>query len=135
MKTERRKTGDIGEAIAGNFLANKGFSIIAKNYWKPFGEIDLVCSKSGVIHFIEVKSVSCEIPDQNTVWEGDVSRVTAGWNPGERINPHKLRRLQRAISAYLGEFGITGEWQIDAALVYMDPARKRAKVEFFENVH
>ncbi len=57
-KSEKRKIGDLGEGISCNYLKNKGFSIIDRNYWKPWGEIDIIASKKGVIHFVEVKTVT-----------------------------------------------------------------------------
>jgi len=70
-KTKKQETGDIGEKIAGRFLAAKGFEIIGKNYRKPWGEIDIIVQKAGKTHFIEVKTinigryfanVTCETP-------------------------------------------------------------------------
>jgi putative endonuclease len=132
MITKKRKTGDLGEALAAICLKNKGYIVLSRNYWKPYGEIDLVCSKREVIHFIEVKTVSCEIIQAS---DKDVSRVTADWNPAERVDSRKLRRLEKVIYAYMAEHKLDMEWQIDAALVYLDSANKRAKVEILERVH
>jgi Holliday junction resolvase-like predicted endonuclease len=56
-KTEKRKTGDLGEKIAGRFLVSRGFEIVGWNYLKPWGEIDIIIKKKSKIHFIEVKTV------------------------------------------------------------------------------
>jgi putative endonuclease len=48
--------GKQGEAIALDFLRNKGFSIIRKNYRTVFGEIDIIAKDKGVIVFVEVKT-------------------------------------------------------------------------------
>lgn len=134
MITQKRKTGDLGEAIAAKYLENKGFTVICRNYWKPYGEIDLVCTKQGVIHFVEVKTVSCEISIKAGEPATGVPRVTSEWNPAERINPHKLRRLEHVVAAYIEERQVREDWQIDAALVYLDRQTKRAKVEILEGV-
>ena len=54
------KSGKVGECIAVKFLENKGFEIIEQNYRKKYGEIDIIAQKGKILHFIEVKSVSCE---------------------------------------------------------------------------
>ena len=50
-----RKIGNIAEKRALDFLINKGYSIIATNYQKQFGEIDIIAKKDTYIFFIEVK--------------------------------------------------------------------------------
>jgi Holliday junction resolvase-like predicted endonuclease len=70
-KTEKRKTGDIGEKIAGRFLVSKGFEIVDWNYLKPWGEIDIIAKKKEKIHFVEVKTVSV---DSRWTWVSDPGR-------------------------------------------------------------
>jgi len=71
-KTEKQKIGDLGEGIACDYLKAKGHQIIERNYWKPWGEIDIIVEKEGVVGFIEVKTVSRE-----NLGEGDtVARET-----------------------------------------------------------
>ena len=50
-----RKKGDIAEKKAIDFLINKGYSIIANNYQKQIGEIDIIAKKDTYVCFIEVK--------------------------------------------------------------------------------
>jgi putative endonuclease len=59
MKTERRKLGDKGEAIAAKFLIQKGFELIDHNVHAPGGEIDLVMKYDGKWVFVEVKTRRC----------------------------------------------------------------------------
>lgn len=127
MKTYTNKEiGALGEQIAGIYLANKGYKVLSFNYWKPYGEIDVICNKDRVIHFIEVKTVSCEIGD-------DVIHETS-WNPAEKIDSNKLVRMVRTVEAYIEEKGIENDWQMDAVLIKLDPTSKRAKVEFLEHI-
>ena len=58
--TEKRKTGNLGEDLACRFLMKHEFNISERNYLKKCGEIDIIADKGSKIHFIEVKSVSCE---------------------------------------------------------------------------
>ncbi len=43
------------ERIAERYLLKNQYTIIEKNFISKFGEIDIIASKEGRIHFIEVK--------------------------------------------------------------------------------
>ncbi len=48
--------GKTGEFLASIFLRLKFYSILAKNYKTPFGEIDLIVKRGNIIAFVEVKT-------------------------------------------------------------------------------
>ena len=48
--------GQQGEQIIINYLRDRNFTIIAQNYKKFFGEIDIIAQNKDVIAFIEVKA-------------------------------------------------------------------------------
>ncbi|MBA2249774.1 MAG: YraN family protein [Chitinophagaceae bacterium] len=50
------KTGDTGEAMAAEFLAAKGYTILHRNWRHAHWEIDIIASRSNTLHFIEVKT-------------------------------------------------------------------------------
>jgi len=129
MITEKRKTGNLGEDIACRFLIKKGFSIVERNYLKRFGEIDIIAKYNSILHFIEVKSVSCEI-SQN------VSHETGGYRPEDNIHPWKMARLSRVIQTYLVDRHVSPEteWQFDVITVYIDKNKLISKVNFLENI-
>ena len=56
MKTERRKLGDKGEAVAAKFLMKKGFRLLDHNVHAPGGEIDLIMKDADEFVFVEVKT-------------------------------------------------------------------------------
>ena len=56
MVTQRTELGFAAEKIAGEFLEKRGYVILARNYRKPWGEIDIVCEKEGILVFVEVKA-------------------------------------------------------------------------------
>ncbi len=58
--SKRQKLGQLGETIAVTFLINRGFSIVERNYTKPWGELDIIAEMDKKLYFIEVKSVSRE---------------------------------------------------------------------------
>jgi putative endonuclease len=81
----RRRFGNRGEDLAAVFFMSKGFRIADRNWSCRAGEIDLICEREGVTHFVEVKT-------RKTLEYG---------NPEEAVTPTKLRHLRRAVESYL----------------------------------
>jgi len=81
----RRRFGNRGEDLAAVFFMSKGFRIVARNWSCRAGEIDLICERDGVAHFVEVKT----------------RKSTEYGNPEEAVTPAKLRHLRRAVESYL----------------------------------
>jgi putative endonuclease len=128
-KGTHNKTGAVGEMVARNWLINKGFSIVADNYQKKWGEIDLIAKQGKVIHFIEVKAVSYDSKADLERYSGDDS-----WRPEELVHPKKLLKIQRTIESWLIENNYEGEWQIDIAAVRLVPSVKYATIDWIDNV-
>lgn len=145
----RRELGKKGEEVAAEFLEGKGFTVLARNYLKKWGEIDIVARRGNKLRFVEVKAVS---RDLSGVSRENVSRLNPGRKPGspersdrfrggtgeyraeENVHPWKIKRLHRAIESYLMENSLDNEWQIDVVAVELDLKHKKAKVRFVENV-
>jgi len=134
-RTEKRKTGDLGENIACKFLMKRGFEIVEKNYLKKWGEIDIIARrpvgqarKGQKLHFIEVKSVS---------HQPYVSYETDSYRPEDNIHPWKLKRLSRVIQTYLLGYDRGSretDWQFDVIVVYLDLKGMEAKVNYMEDI-
>jgi len=120
------KIGPLGESIVCRFLSKNGYTIIERNYRKIWGEIDIVAEKNSTVHFFEVKTVSRE-PNK---FGGQ------GIRPEENLHKSKIQRLNRAIQSYLQGHNIGPDraWQLDAALVWLDIAKKDAEIELLENI-
>jgi putative endonuclease len=56
--SDKIKIGVKGEMLAANFLQEKGFEIVARNYRFRKAEIDLIVKKENWLLFVEVKTRS-----------------------------------------------------------------------------
>lgn len=124
--TDKRRLGNIGETIACTFLEKRGFQIIERNYLRKWGEIDIVAKKRSIIHFVEVKSVSCVTLDA-------VSHGTSP-RPEDNVHPQKLKRLARAMQTYVLEKHIDLDWQLDLITVRIDEKNRKGRAELLENI-
>ncbi len=94
-----RAKGNIAEDRAVAFLYDDGFSIIERNFYSRFGEIDVIAAKDEVLHFVEVKSgEDYELAIQN-------------------ITPSKLSKFIKTAQVYMKKNSFDGDFQIDALVV------------------
>lgn len=55
--------GRRGEDAVNNYLLKLGYTIIARNYRRKCGEIDLIACKGDLISFVEIKTrATCHFP-------------------------------------------------------------------------
>jgi putative endonuclease len=87
MSDSRRSLGQNGEEIAADFLQGRGYTILARNYRRRSGEIDIIAREKEVLVFIEVKTRS---------------GGTYG-SPAAAITPRKQRQISRTAQYYLAE--------------------------------
>jgi putative endonuclease len=128
-KSNNKEIGNLGEKIAGDYLKNKGFSIIEYNYLKKWGEIDIVTRGTDKIHFIEVKTVSYETKQ---LLKEAVTRRT--WRPEENVHAFKIKKMSRAIESWLSENKCSLDWQIDVIALRVVPREKFASIKYIPNV-
>jgi len=60
MQGYKKQFGNKGEKIAEDFLRNKGYKIIQRNYRCAFGEIDIIAEYIDTIIFVEVRTKSTD---------------------------------------------------------------------------
>jgi len=125
---KRKEVGRVGEEIAAQFLERKGFKVIARNYRKPWGEIDIIAEKGDSVRFVEVKAVSREsLPE-------DVSREMQGYRPEEQVHPSKLRKVARTAELYMAHTKDDRDFQIDVVGVFLNLRTREARCRLFEQV-
>src|SRR3989344_5031829 len=118
--TPRRQFGDNSEALGAQYLEQKGYVILARNYQKPWGEIDIIAKDGEVIVFAEVKANS--------------KNFGAEFSPEVRVNPKKISNIIKTASLYL-EYELRRtdcEWRIDiVSITFHD---NMPVIAHFENI-
>jgi putative endonuclease len=104
-----RQKGFAKEQLAADWLSKNGFEILDRNYSAKSGEIDIIATKDGVTHFVEVKS-------------GE------SFEPIYAITPSKLKKVITTAQQYRQSKKIYGAYQIDACIV------KGENVSLIENI-
>jgi putative endonuclease len=120
----KRKKGDIYEKIAIEFLVKHGFSIIYNNYYRSFGEIDIIAEKDNNIHFIEVKSVSYET-------------LKKGIKPEDHVTREKVKKITQTAQHFLAEHELFDvKCQIDlVTILSCSQGERLVDINYFENIH
>ncbi|MCB0708027.1 MAG: YraN family protein [Chitinophagaceae bacterium] len=78
-------TGSTGESMAETYLLKQGFIIMHKNWRHSNWEVDIIAHKTGVLHFIEVKT----------------RRTKKYGHPEDAVNDKKIQNLINASEEYL----------------------------------
>lgn len=109
------------EVWASRYLEKKGYKILGHNYRKPWGELDLIASKEGLIIFVEVKANRIE----HQAFEPE---IRADWK--------KMSKVVRTARTYLAshDFPPEQEWQIDVISVTFVKKRGVAKIRHYKNI-
>jgi len=93
--------GAAAEALAANFLAARGLTILQRNYRCRGGEIDLIARDGTTLVFVEVR----------------LRRNRRFGTAGESITAAKRRRLRFAALHYLARLGREPRCRFDAVLL------------------
>lgn len=105
MKTT--EIGAIGEDLAAEYLKNKGFSIVERNFRTRHLEIDLICENETHLLFVEVKTRT------------DTGAVSRYGRPGTAVDTKKRMHLTDAALDYLRAHPSEKQPRIDVIEVYV----------------
>lgn len=104
--------------MAADFLARRGYTVLAHNLRTPHGEIDLLARQGETLVFVEVKTRST---------------LTFGY-PEEAITAAKRAHLLAAAEAWLAEHPEwQGNWRIDVIAIYRPDPTQPPHIEHYEN--
>jgi len=116
MKQCNRSTGRTGEDIAAEFLSNKHFQILERNFSNKFGEIDIIAKDKDVLVFVEVKTKI---------------GIDFG-SPEEMVGRGKLHRIRSMATMYLK--GKSVSCRIDVVAIVLKPDNEVVRLTQYENV-
>jgi putative endonuclease len=109
--------GKYGEQLAGIYLMGERFNILYKNWKYSYYEIDMICSRDDILHFIEIKT----------------RRSLAFGYPDEDVDEKKLEKLMVAAEEFLF---LNPGWervQYDILSIYL-PENRQPEFLFIEDV-
>lgn len=154
------KVGKIGENIACEYLKNKGYKIIERNFRRKWGEIDIVCFKkcnngsiwnkisTNVLSVLQRTNNNKENlrADLNNVPQGTSNnklvfievktlKEGSGLNPEDNLTYSKQKKLIRTCELYVSNNHKYSDmdWQIDAVLINLYSDLKKAKIRHIES--
>jgi putative endonuclease len=112
MRALHIEKGKDGELLAARYLARKGFDVQLCNWRSGRHEIDIIATRDGIIHFVEVKTRHS---------------ATYGY-PEESITRKKFTSMKSAATAFLSRYKDVRKVQFDVVSISILPGKE---IEFF----
>src|SRR6516164_6961378 len=116
----RNPIGKKGEDFATEYLKEKGYKILERNYRKQYAEIDIIAiSPDKILVFVEVKTRTSQ---------------TFG-TPMEAITPWKLRPVTKLAEYYQSSHPhVPQAMRIDAIAIVLNQQNQTVNIEHLENI-
>lgn len=116
--TYQKDVGNSGEQFAVDYLLQKGYRLLARNFNVRYGEIDIVAAYGNEVVFVEVKT-----------------RTSKAFGlPEDNVTPAKMKKLVNAALIWLEEHPCSSDnWRIDVIAIILSPERKLVDLEHFIN--
>jgi putative endonuclease len=112
---KRKILGNNGEQFVCDHLEKDGYIIIARNYRKRFGEIDIIAHKQDTLAFIEVKTRSYHFID-----------------PAEIITLSKQKKIIAVAKQFIAAHNYTDTvYRFDVA--FIEHKNNNSHLEYLEN--
>ena len=112
-RQSRKVTGAFGESLAADFLINKGYTFVTKNWRCSVGKIDVIVQDKDTLVFVEVRTK-----------HGDRNGT-----PEDSITQKKQAKLIELAYSYLAEMDVpTDDWRIDVVAVVLDSANQLTRI-------
>jgi len=103
---KHQETGSLGESLAAVYFSERGYEILHRNWRHKKLEVDIIASRNGILHFIEVKTRS----------------GTKFGYPEENVTTKKIRFLVDASAEFLYLHPQWKRLQFDVLSVIIHPS-------------
>ena len=113
---QRKKLGNRGERMAEEYLTEKGYRILARNFRTGRGELDLVCRIGEELVIVEVKSV------RGHVYENGI----------ERLSVRQQKKLIKTTYLYLANVAPFAPDSVRFDVILVDFSVYPAKIHHYE---
>ncbi len=117
MTRRRQRLGRLGERLTVEALAARGYTIVARNWRCPAGEIDIVAQHGDTLVVVEVRT----------------RRGQAYGTPEESVTPAKQAKLVELGQTYVQEHDWDGPWRIDVVAVQFSRSGHLERLTIIEN--
>lgn len=115
---KRQATGALGERLAADFLAKRGYEIIETNYRCKDGEVDIIARDGDFLVFVEVRTKTSR----------------AFGSPEESVTLRKKDHLANAAAVYQQTHDdLPEQWRIDFVGVELDGTGKVHRIGLIKN--
>lgn len=112
---QHNQLGKIGEQLAMDFLLEKGYEIMKRNYRFDKAEVDIIAKKEQTLAIVEVKT-----------------RSTSDFgNPQDFLKPKQIQRIVRAVDEYVTKNKLDVEVRFD--IIAIVKGKNGFSIEHFEN--
>ena len=102
MLTSKQQLGMRGEDQIAHYLIDQGFTILARNYQKQYGELELVAVKDNTLAFVEVKTRAYHL-----------------FEAAALVPLSKQKKIIKTAYAFIAEHKMTDKvYRFDIALIY-----------------
>lgn len=125
--TPKKSLGNLGEKIAGDYLKNKSYQIIALNYANPsgrrLGEIDIIAKDliKNEFVFVEVKAREMQ--------------KFGNTNPEENVDYRKRQKLDKIAYFYLKNNNLLDcAYRFDVIAIWIDLEKRKAKIKHIPSI-
>ena len=124
-KQQNKVTGNRGETLAAEYLARKGYKILARNYRSKWGEVDVIA---------KLKAQNSKLKTEEIVVFVEVKTKTGDryGEPWEMVNRWKVEQVMRMGELWCREYGWTGRVRVDVVGVWLESELPR--IEHWESV-
>jgi len=112
--------GKWGEDKAAEYLQNKGYKILERNFKRKWGELDIVAQKEKTIIFCEVKTIAKQNEDEP-------------FFPEDEINEKKEKQLIKMVQIYLSYKKISPETPCQIDIIAIEAINSEPNIRHYEN--